>query len=83
MSPNPILGRLRRRAVAEAVDAAVDALDGADQRTAFRMHYSLGQIEGALDAVDYTSDRRWARVLARIRARVDAYYQAQEGGGYR
>ena len=73
-----------RRALTEAMDGATDALDGAGERNAFRMHYTLGRIDlNDLDAADYTSDRRSARVLARIRARIDAYNQAQEGGNYR
>jgi hypothetical protein len=72
-----------RRALTEAVDGATDALDGAGERNAFRMHYTLGQIEDALDSADYTIDRRSARLLARIRARIDAYNHAQEGGSYR
>ena len=79
-SPPDDLRARYRRALTEAVDGAVDALDGAGERNAFRMHFTLGRIEHDLDAADYTSDRRSARVLARIRARLDAYNTAREGG---
>jgi hypothetical protein len=68
-----------RRALDEATGEAADALDGPGQRNAYRMHFTLGQIESALDGVDYTADRRSARTLARIRARLDAYYSTVEG----
>ena len=82
-SPPDDLRDRYRRALQEAVDGAVDSLHDAGERNAFRMYHTLGRIEHDLDAADYTSDRRSARVLARIRARIDAYNHAQEGGHYR
>src|SRR5262245_55311008 len=80
--PDDLRARYRRH-LEEAVDGAVDSLHDAGERNAYRMYHTLGRIEQDLDAADYTSDRRSARVLARIRARIDAYNTTQEGGHYR
>lgn len=68
-----------RRALDEATSEAADALDGAGQRNTYRLHYTLGAVEQIVDEVDYTADRRSARTLARIRARLDAYHSTVEG----
>ena len=80
VDPSDELRRRYRDALDFAVAEADDALGDAGRRNTYRMHLTLSQIGEELAGVDYTGDGRSARVLARIRARLDAYNATKEGG---